>query len=126
MEIFFFTDSLFLVYTKVYKSRCTLIQKTRFLCCLHRVYCVRVGVSDMGIGHPVLPLPLWLLVTVTWIMLMLLLLMLEQLSVVRVIMAVVGHVRRAIGVVVGGSLLEVDILCWRVTHSIWVMLLLLH
>ena len=81
----------------------------------------------MGIGHPVLPLPLRLLVTVTRIMLMLLLLlMLEQLSVVRVIMAVVGHVRRAIGVVVGGSLLEVDILCWRVTRSIWVMLLLLH
>ena len=80
----------------------------------------------MGIGHPILPLPLWLLVTVTWIMLMLLLLMLEQLSVVRVIMTVVGHVRRAIGVVVGGSLLEVDVLCWRVTHAIRVMLLLLH
>ena len=80
----------------------------------------------MGVGQPLLPLPLWLLVTVAWIMLWLLMLLLEQLSVVRVIMPVIGHVRRTIGVIVGGSLLEVDILCRRVTNCIRMMLVLLH
>ena len=93
--------------------------------CLNRVDCVSVGVSDVSIRHPLLPLPL--LVTVAWILMLMLLLLLEQLPVVRVIMAVVSHIRRrAIGVIVGGPLLEVDIFCRRVSHSIWMMLLLLH
>ena len=79
----------------------------------------------MGVGQPLLPLPLWLLVTVALIML-LLMLVLEQLPVVGVIMPVIGHVRRPIGVIVGGSLLEVDILCRRVTNCIRMMLVLLH
>ena len=59
-------------------------------------------------------------------LLLMLLLLLEQLPVVGVIMAVVSHIRRAIGVIVGGPLLEVDIFSRRVTHSIWMMLLLLY
>ena len=79
----------------------------------------------MSIGHPLLRLAL-LVAVARILMMLLLLLLLEKLPVVRVIMAVVSHIRRAIGVIVGGPLLEVDIFCRRVTHSIRMMLVLLH